>query len=91
MDGLVSVTSTMTPRSGSESGGVEDAGLQTPPAVDRGAPAPPTLPAVLFAIRCELQPKGMSVIRAPDSQCFFCFTCSYSCADHRASLLADPT
>lgn len=39
----------------SESGGVEDAGLQALPVVDRnGAPAPPTLPAVLFAIQCEL-------------------------------------
>lgn len=39
----------------SESGGVEDAGLQTLPVVDRnGAHAPSTLPAVLFAIQCGL-------------------------------------
>jgi hypothetical protein len=37
----------------------EDAGLQTPPVVDRnGAPAPPTLPAVLFAIQCAHTTRG---------------------------------
>ena len=78
--------------SGSQSGGVEDAGLQTPPVVDRnGAPASPTLPAELFAIQCELQPEGTSVIRAPDSQCFYFFASSYYCSDLRASLLVDPT
>ncbi len=48
--------------SGSENGGVEDAGLQTTPMVDRnGAPAPSTLPALLLAIQCALLPEGMSI------------------------------
>jgi hypothetical protein len=73
------------------SGGVEDAGLQTPPAVDRdGALPSPTLPAVLFAIQCT-QPRDTSVIRAPDSQCFCYFTCYCSYTDPSASLLVDPT
>jgi hypothetical protein len=55
-----------------------------------GAPALPTLPAVLFAIQC-VQPRGTRIIRAPDSQCFCYFTCYYDYTDPSASLLADPT
>ena len=39
----------------------------------------------------HFQPKGMSVIRAPDSHCLSCFSCSRSYADSRASRLVDPT